>query len=430
MKRWMTCLAAAALVWRPAAAQVSSPALGVPGLQAYIRDVLERNAGYRAAADRVSAAGERIAPAGALPEPILTAGAMSVPAPSFDLAAADMTQVPLISLQQQFPFPGKQGAETAIARAESLVATGTLATVEVSLAAAGARAYYDLSFGRTALEVWRSRVSLAEQAIAVAQVRYETGAAPQTDLLRARLRRAELQEEGRQLDAALAAARARANALRAGSNDAIATPALDAQPALAAAIVATETVPTDTVLVRQFEERNPELRTALAEADRAERMVRVFAIAARPDFMVELQAGVRRAGREPFISAMVGVMVPLWAARKQSPAARAARFDADATRQRYDDLGAQREGELRSVLAHLEALRDRIALTADEIIPLAEATSASALQHYQVGALEFTAVLDTQDDLFRARLTLARLIADYGTARAELAALVGEEWYK
>jgi outer membrane protein TolC len=69
-------------------------------------------------------------------------------------------------------------------------------------------------------------------------------------------------------------------------------------------------------------------------------------------------------------------------------------------------------------------------LTTDEIIPLAEAASASVLQRYQVGALDFTAVLDAQDDLFRARLNLARLIADYGTARAGLAALVGEEWYR
>ncbi|MBI3981526.1 MAG: TolC family protein, partial [Gemmatimonadetes bacterium] len=354
----------------------------------------------------------------------------SVPAPSFDLAAADMTQVPLISLRQELPFPGKQGAETAVARAESAVAAASRASVEVSLAAAGARAYHDLSFGRSALEVWRSRLTLAEQAIAVAQVRYETGAAPQTDLLRARLRRAELQEEGRQLDAALAAARARANALRAGTTDSIATPALDAQRALAVAIVATDTARTDTLLLRDLAAGNPELRTALAEVDRAGRMARTFAIAARPDFMVELQTGVRRTGREPFVSGMVGVTVPLWSGRKQAPAARAAQLDAAAAERRYDDLAARLAGDLTGVAANLSALRERIALTTDEIIPLAEAASTSALQRYQVGGLDFTAVLDSQDDLFRARLTLARLIADYGTARARLAALVGEEWYR
>jgi outer membrane protein TolC len=427
----MTCVAAAAaLWWQPAKAQGPDPALALPGLKDYVREVLQRNAGYRAAERRSTATGERIAPAGALPDPMLSVGAMSVPAPSFDLAAADMTQVPLISLRQEFPFPGKQGAETAVARAENMVAAGALASVEVGLAATGARTFYDLSFARTALDVWRSRLSLAEQAIAVAQVRYETGAGPQTDLLRARLRRAELLEEGRQLEAALVAAGARADALRAGATDSVATPGLDAQRALAAAIVATDSAPGDAVLVQQLDQGNPELRTALADADRAERMARVFGIAARPDFMVELSTGVRQAGREPFVSAMVGFTVPLWAGRKQSPASRAAGHDADAARQGYDDLKARLEAEVVSVRAELEAVRDRITFTANEIVPLAEAASASALQRYQVGALEFTAVLDSQDDLFRARLNLARLIADYGTARAQLAALVGEEWYR
>lgn len=426
--RWKWCIAAAALVARPAQAQAPSPALEVPGLQAYIRQVLQRNAGYQAAGARVSAAAERVAPAGALPDPMLSVGAMSVPAPS--LEPVDMTQVPLVSWRQAFPFPGKQGAETAVARADQRVVAETLASAELSLAALGAGAYYQLAYGRAAVDVWRNRLSLAEQAIAVAQVRYETGGAPQTDLLRARLRRAELLEEGRHLEAALAAAEARANALRAGSGDSIHTPSLEAQRSLAAAIAATDTLAADTALVRQFAAGNPELRAAAAETDRAERMARVFGIAARPDFLVELQTGVRAAGREPFVSAMVGVEVPLWAARKQSPAARAASFEADAAARRYQDLLAQREGDLRSVLADLAALRDRLALTSDQIIPLAEETSTSALQRYQVGAVEFTAVLDSQDDLFRARLNLARLIADYGTTRAQLAALGGEEWYQ
>ncbi len=45
-------------------------------------------------------------------------------------------------------------------------------------------------------------------------------------------------------------------------------------------------------------------------------------------------------------------------------------------------------------------------------------------------AVGFTTVLDTQDDLFRAQLRLAQLISDYGADRAQLAAVVGEEWYK
>ena len=44
--------------------------------------------------------------------------------------------------------------------------------------------------------------------------------------------------------------------------------------------------------------------------------------------------------------------------------------------------------------------------------------------------MQFTTVLDTQDDLFRSELRLARLVADYGGSRARLATLIGEEWYQ
>ena len=64
------------------------------------------------------------------------------------------------------------------------------------------------------------------------------------------------------------------------------------------------------------------------------------------------------------------------------------------------------------------------------MLPLAAAASQSALSAYATGATDLSAVLDVQDDLFQARLRLARLVMDYGAERAALAALLGEEWYR
>jgi outer membrane protein TolC len=183
-------------------------------------------------------------------------------------------------------------------------------------------------------------------------------------------------------------------------------------------------------LIVQLTQRNPGLRVATATVTRAERNARVFDVAGRPDFTVALESGIRFGGREPLTTALVGISVPLWSGRKQAPAARAAHYDAAAAQQEYDDLLARLTGELQDRLAKLVALQARTGQIADEIIPLAGAASTSALQRYQVGAVEFTTVLDTQDDIFDAQLRLARLIAEYGAARAYLAALVGEEWYR
>lgn len=430
MRQLIWSVTAVVAAWPAAPLPAQERALEQGALRVYVQEVLEHNAGYRAAGLRVDAATERIAPAGALPDPLLTVGAMSVPVTSFSVSREPMTQVPLIALQQRFPFPGKQGALAGVARADRMVADEALGVTEASLAAAAARAYFDLAYARTAVAIWQGRLALADHAIAVSQVRYETGGAPQTDLLRARLRRAQLDEEGDALEAGVIAAAARADALRAGVGDSIRPPFLVGPGHRAALAIQAAALPPDSMLVRQLREQSPALRVAAAEVERSEREARVFAIAARPDFMLSLQNGVRFGGREPFLTAMVGISVPLWAARKQSPAARAASLDAEGAGRRYDDLLARLEGELRAEAAVLRALAEQVRQSEAEILPLADGASASALQQYRVGAGGFTAVLDAQDDLFRAQLRFARLIADYGAARARLAALVGEEWYR
>lgn len=419
-------LAAAAMV-APPPAPAQSAVLEAPDLRGYVAEVLRGNPGLDAARSRVGAAERRIAPAGALPDPMITAGAMSVPVASFDLEREAMTQIPAVMVEQRLPFPGKRAAATAVARADSAVAEGDRSVAESRLAAAAVSAYYALAEARTSLEVWRSQAALADQAIAVTQVRYETGGAQQTDVLRAHLRRAELEEERHRLEADVTVVEARLDALRAGPGEPVTPPLLVSTAAVPG--LRGDVVPASSDL-RERLAGSPTLRTAGSVRERAERTARVFAIAGRPDFTVGLQGGARFAGREPFVTALVGISVPLYAGRKQGPAADAARLDAEAAQGHYDDVREALEAEVESARASLAALRERVLWTADEILPLAEAASASALQRYRVGALDFSAVLDAQDGLFGAQLRLAHLIADYGVAWGDLAALLGEEWYR
>ncbi len=404
------------------------PILQTAGVRAYINRVLAGNAHYAAARSRVAAATERIAPAGALPDPTLGLGVIAVPAPSFDFTAERMTRLP-VKIQQRFPFPGKQAAATGLARADSAVIGESFESVEARLVAAAVQVYYELAYAETSVDVWRARVTLANQAIVTARARYETGAVPQTDLLRARLRRAELVEEGSALEAAVTRAHAGVDALRGRPDSTMTALSLLTPDGRSTVDVQDDSLDAD-ALMQQLADTSPALRVAAARVQRAQRNAHVFNIASRPDFTVSLQQGIRFGGRQPFVTALVGISVPLWAGRKQSPAARAARFDLDAARQEYDDLRARLIGDLRDKVATIEALKARERQTSREIIPLADAASTSALQRYTVGAVEFTTVLETQDNVFRARLRLARLIADYGASLAQLAALVGEEWYR
>ncbi len=421
-------LVAAIVVPRASIAQTPSAVFDMPGLRDYVHQVLAGNAAYQAAGSRLAAATERIAPAGALPDPTFTTGVIATPIPSFAFTAERMTRIP-IGIRQSFPFPGKQRAATAVARADSVLGAEVVGAVEADLVAMAVSAYYALAEVETALRLWDARIALADQSVRVTQARYETGAVPQTDLLRARLRRAQLEERRRQLEADAAGALAEMDALRGGSAELTRATLLRTDGGVALGVV-TDTYTPDSILLQQLAMTSPALAVAAAAVERAARRARVFAIAGRPDFTVSVENGIRFGGREPFLTALVGISVPLWSGRKQAPAARAARLDVDDARLRYEDLLARHTGELLSSLAALRALRDRIQQTDEEILPLADAASASALQRYRVGAVSFTTVLDTQDELFDAQLRLARLVADYAAARARLGALVGEEWYR
>ena len=422
---------AAALLLVQAASALGQEAslLDEPGLREYTAQVLERNSALAAASSAGQAAVERIRPAGALPDPIVSFGMMSVPVPSFNFGREAMTQLP-IGILQAFPFPGKQSARTRVARGDSsIAATGVELTAAVLTAYAG-RAYFQIAYARSALEVWRMRVQLADQAAGTAKTMYETARTTQADLLRATLEQARLKEAGHQLFAEVEVAVAEADALRGGPGESVNVPVLtDAGDPWVTAVIADARLDLDTLL-SVLRDANPELRVAAARVERAAASAHLFSVAARPDFVVGLQTGVRFAGREPFLSAVVGVSVPLWAGRKQSPSAQAAELDLVVAEQLYEDLRARLEGELRVQISLLDALRERVAELKEVILPLAEAASSTTLQSYGVGALDLTAVLDVQDDLFQTHLQLIRLIADYGTQRVALAALVGEEWYR
>ena len=176
--------------------------------------------------------------------------------------------------------------------------------------------------------------------------------------------------------------------------------------------------------------RNPALRVAAAAVERAARRAKLFEIAGRPDFMTSVQTGIRFGGREPFFTARVGIPLTLWSGRKQTPLANAAIMDLTAAEEEYADLSLLVTAEVRTRLADLEASKLRAQQIAAETIPLATAAAASALQQYRAGAVDFTSVLETQDELYRVQLDLAQVVSRFGTQRAELAALTGEEWYR
>src|SRR5712691_7237671 len=92
------------------------PIVGDSALQALLAETLERNPTVAQRQAAVRAATLRIRPAGTLPDPMLSVGAMDLRLPNFAFNQSDFTEAD-VELSQEIPWPGTLGARSGVVRA-------------------------------------------------------------------------------------------------------------------------------------------------------------------------------------------------------------------------------------------------------------------------------------------------------------------------
>ena len=356
------------------------------------------------------AAAARVRPAGALPDPMVSAGVMDLTLPRFAFRESDFTEVDL-ELSQDFPWPGTLGARTQVARAEARAREADVGASRRELAVRVAELYYRLRYVVTARSTLQRQRGLLAAAVDISTTRYATASAPQSDPLQARVAVARLDAEDADLAEQEATLRARLKALRNVSGP---------------ETLAVEPIRPEAVPLRPHEglvpggnapdslPGHPRLVARQAALEAAERTVRVEQLGARPDFSITTRYGARPLGSD-FFSAFVGLRVPLWAGRKQNRLADAARADADAARAALAEERAALGADVSIAVAGITSGQTRLRLLTTQVIPAAEATVEAVLRSYRVGQAPFLNVLAAEDSLYRARLDAAMVAAEHLT---------------
>ncbi|MFZ3286453.1 MAG: TolC family protein, partial [Telluria sp.] len=195
------CAIAVALVTTPAIALSSEAAPGssVDSLLVLAR---EKNPEYAAMRHEAEAAGERIGPAGALPDPKLRVELEDIT----KMGEQNPTILPgrvgstRYTLMQDLPWFGKRGLKRDIAALEAEGAQGrslgTWAELSARIKSAYAQWYYLHQSERLTREVLDLMARLGK----IAQVRYEGGLAAQQDVIRAQVEQTNLNNELIELD--------------------------------------------------------------------------------------------------------------------------------------------------------------------------------------------------------------------------------------
>jgi cobalt-zinc-cadmium efflux system outer membrane protein len=388
-------------------------------LEALVAEALERNPDLRAVREEAGAARERVAQAGALPDPRVTAGYQEGGGGGL---GSDEDTFAALSVSQELPFPGKRRLAEQVADKESARSEQPLLRARISLIERVRRAYTDLLLARENLRLVAEQEEATRGIEAVTRSRYSVGLSEQADVLRAqaelaRLVQTKIREEGNE-----AAALAELNGVLARPSG-TAVPDVGRLTRLAGRLLPP---PPLAELLARAERSSPEIAAARLATERSRLASDLARRGLKPDFSVRTTYMNR--GSLPDMWALeLGVTVPAYAGRKQKRAV----AESEA-RLRADEAGVEatslrvRTGVERS-LAELSAAQREAEAYSEGVLSVDRLAAESALANYRAGKVPFIAVLEAHNTQYRDRWTHAELLARVLRHSARVDALLPPE---
>lgn len=369
-----------------------------------------------AARHETDASVARIRPAGAPPDPTISAGYMSgFLRPPFFPSTTTPDGLWQFGVSQQIPYPGKLAAKSAVASTVAERTRWTIEVTHVALVAALKTAYADLNLAERSLAILDGTRGVVEQARAAAESRFRVGRGPQQDVLRAQLEVSFLIERVTLLRRDRSLALAAINAVLGRTPE---TP-------IGAAPIATEEVPPLSELQWLALDHDPRLRRDEQQLVVGQATLALARKEILPDFGINLFTQ-RKVGGMPW---MYGVdlmaTVPVFRQRKQRPMVAEATAMLSAARDMRDATRVAAFAELAAASADAAAGRELITLYADSILPQARLALESSAASYQTGAVDFLSLLANVSSVLTYEVAAEQQRAVYVRALARIETLTG-----
>lgn len=377
-----------------------------------IAEAFERNADVVEARALADAARQRVRPAAALPDPMLSVGYENDGA-QLSLGTQEMTRLEFMA-QQAFPFPGKQALAGRIAATEAEEVATRTARVRLGVEAAVRRAYADILLARVNLGVVEEQIETWKDIEEVTRSRYSAGMGSQQDVLRAQSESTRLLQQRVRDEAAEEAARTELSLVlqRPVAAAEIAGARLALPPASGEPLSREEAL-------QLGEQVSPELKEVLLARERARLGTDLARRNLRPDFVASA-AYMNRGGLPLMWSVGVGVSVPIWARQKQAPLIAEAESRVRAAAAAETALRSRLKARTDERLIRLRQIAREAALDTDGILVQDQLSVDAALATYRSGGLPFVTVLEALSTLFADRRAAASRLADYVKAEADL----------
>ena len=330
-----------------------------------------------------------------------------------------------IGLSQTLPWFGKRGLQGDAATETARAAQEGIASIQNTVIAEVANAYYELFYLGRSIEIIRGNRDLVLHLERVARARYGAGAATHADVIRAQVELGIIENRLGSLKDRRAPLFARLNALLNRPT----TEIFDLP-----SILTFEPVNyTDDELLAKVSRHNPDLRATSFEIEAAHRQRERANKNYLPDITLGLDyiatgdarmPGVQDSGDDA-LSATIGFTLPIWRSKYDAGVKEA---DAILRQQQFkrDQQLNTFHAETVTALFKLRDAQRQIDLYEKTLLPKANESLVATQRAYSTGAAPFADTIDAQRMLLNFELSFARAITDHHQARIVLEKLTGQ----
>ena len=358
-----------------------------PVLHTLVNEAMENRPELAQVRAQIRAEQERMPQSNTLPDPTLALGIQNDGFSGIQIGKMETSYVSIMA-SQTFPWAGKRGLRGEVVGFGKREAEADLQRALLSVAADVDRAYVDLLLARDQIRLFAKLESLWAQSEGIARVRYESGEAAQSDLLRAQLQRNRLRQQRWALEAEEHRRIAVLNRLR---GHPLAEPISTTRTL---ADLPDPALPDPDQAVNVALAGSPELKKAMLAGEQADRRVALASRERWPD--VTVNAGIMpRGGNFPMMwQAGVAINLPIWSAQKQSRVMAENRARGESARDGAEAIRQLLRQRVHERLAILGALLEANRLYRSGLLIQSDATVSSTLAQYRVGRVSFASVLE------------------------------------
>lgn len=395
----------------------ADPASRDPVLASLIDEALSHNPQLLVLRHRLNAAGHRVKPARALPDPMLMAGYQNEGIKRYSYGLSPDAQW-MFSASQMFPFPGKRGLKGEMAEQDRQGLEAELAALELETTARVTEVYIDLFLAHRTIALLEENAALFKRMEAASLARYAAGMGPAAETAMAQTEKYMVAERS-------AMARQQIGSLEAmmagllGRTTPVALPAPPEPPADAGGFNAQ-------ALIEQALVQSPRLAAKNRMIAAAEARVRIAEKEFYPDMTVAANWFNNGGAFQDMWSVTTTINVPLFVKDKQREQLAEAKA---LVRQAQAELEAEKTmiaAQIRDNGTMVEAADSLMTLYQQALIPKNRQEVALLMADYAAGQGEAAMVIGRSRALVEAQIGYWTQAAAVAKARARVNALVGD----